>query len=75
VYRPWPGSLRPDARRFRFSGDIEINAAMVTSGNAIAVGRYEAEEADARRASRGIWASSFEHPADYRARTASHSPR
>jgi endonuclease YncB( thermonuclease family) len=58
-----------------FSGDIDINAAMVAGGNAIAVGRYEAEEANARRASRGIWASSFELPADYRARTASHPAR
>jgi endonuclease YncB( thermonuclease family) len=54
------------------AGDVELNAEMVKSGHAIAFGRYSAEEAQARRAQRGIWALSFENPAAFRARNAAH---
>jgi endonuclease YncB( thermonuclease family) len=33
---------------------------------AVAYGGYEAEEAEARATKRGIWATQFERPADYR---------
>lgn len=45
-----------------------VNAAMVRDGQAIAWGRYEAEEAEARNGYRGVWAGSFERPQDWRAR-------
>jgi endonuclease YncB( thermonuclease family) len=54
------------------AGDVELNAAMVESGYAIAFGRYSWEEAQARRAKRGIWALSFENPATFRAGNAAH---
>ena len=45
----------------------DLNAAMVRDGWALAYGGYEAEEAKARRAGRGLWATDFEAPADWRA--------
>jgi endonuclease YncB( thermonuclease family) len=47
---------------------IDINAAMVRDGHAVAFGNYLREEAEARQAYRGIWAGSFERPRDYRQR-------
>jgi endonuclease YncB( thermonuclease family) len=44
----------------------DIGAILVRTGMAVAYGGYEAEEADARAAKRGIWATQFERPADYR---------
>jgi endonuclease YncB( thermonuclease family) len=47
-------------------GDAEINAAMVRQGNAVSYGAYQAEEAEAKAAGRGIWALSFERPEAWR---------
>ncbi len=45
---------------------IDINAAMVSEGHAVAYGDYEAQERDARAAARGMWAGSFQRPQDWR---------
>ncbi len=45
----------------------DLNKAMVRDGWALAYGGYAAEEAEARRAGRGLWAMDFETPADWRA--------
>ncbi|MCG6856796.1 MAG: thermonuclease family protein, partial [Salaquimonas sp.] len=50
------------------SEGIELNASMVRDGWAIAYGGYEAEEAEARKARRGMWAFKFERPSDWRRR-------
>jgi endonuclease YncB( thermonuclease family) len=47
---------------------IDINAAMVREGMAIAFGAYTSEETEARAAYRGLWAGTFERPRDWRAR-------
>jgi endonuclease YncB( thermonuclease family) len=47
---------------------IDINAAMVRDGHAVAFGSYQAEEDEARAAYRGLWAGTFERPRDWRAR-------
>jgi endonuclease YncB( thermonuclease family) len=44
----------------------DIGAALVSRGFAVAYGRYESEEAGARRHKREIWSSSFEQPAEWR---------
>ena len=53
-------------------GALEINGEMVRLGWAVAYLSHSLSyvrlEAEARRARRGIWAGSFEPPADYRAR-------
>jgi len=49
-----------------WQGDAEINAALVRQGNAVSYGSYQAEEAEAKAAGRGIWATSFERPQDWR---------
>jgi endonuclease YncB( thermonuclease family) len=46
---------------------IEINAAMVREGHAVAFGAYAIEETEARGAYRGLWAGTFERPRDWRA--------
>jgi len=51
-----------------FAGESNLGVAMVRAGQAVAYGAYQAEEREAREARRGIWASSFEHPATWRAR-------
>lgn len=51
-----------------FVADVNINAAMVSRGMAVAFGAYEGEEAEARRARRGVWATTFERPAEWRAK-------
>ena len=43
-----------------------INASMVRDGMAVAFGGFAREEADARKARRGIWAGTFERPQDWR---------
>jgi len=58
-----------------FVGDRDIGAAMVKGGYAVAYGAYAGEEREARDARRGIWASSFERPADWRARHRRHRHR
>lgn len=45
----------------------DLNAEIVRQGWAIAYGDYEGEEAEARRAGRGIWAGDFDRPRDWRA--------
>jgi endonuclease YncB( thermonuclease family) len=45
----------------------DLNAAMVAEGWAVSYGReYQAEEAQARRRSAGLWAGEFERPQDWR---------
>lgn len=51
-----------------FAGETNVGAAMVRAGQAVAYGAYQAEEREAREARRGVWASSFERPATWRAR-------
>ncbi len=48
------------------SGEVDINARMVADGWAISYGAYSDEEAEARRAGRGIWQGEFERPRDWR---------
>ena len=47
---------------------IDVNAAMVRDGQAVSFGGYQAEEAEAKAAYRGLWAGEFEQPRDWRAR-------
>jgi endonuclease YncB( thermonuclease family) len=44
----------------------DLGAALVAAGHAVADGAYFVEEAEARLAGRGIWAGSFDRPADWR---------
>jgi endonuclease YncB( thermonuclease family) len=50
------------------AGGLDLGAAMVKGGFAIAYGAYEADEREARDARRGIWSSSFDRPSAWRAR-------
>ena len=50
------------------AGGLDLAAAMVRGGYAVAFGAYEADEREARDARRGIWASNFDKPAVWRAR-------
>ena len=50
------------------SGEADINAALVREGLAVSYGGYDAEENEARAARRGLWAGTFERPADWRHR-------
>jgi endonuclease YncB( thermonuclease family) len=47
---------------------VDVNAAMVRDGYAIAFGDFSAEEAEAKAGYRGLWAGTFERPGDWRAR-------
>jgi endonuclease YncB( thermonuclease family) len=47
---------------------MDINAQMVRDGHAVAYGEFTREEDEARLAYRGIWAGTFERPADWRQR-------
>ena len=49
----------------------DLGREMVRLGFAVAFGRYEAEEADARSAARGLWAGTFVRPAEWRRQHAS----
>lgn len=49
------------------AGGVDLNAAMVRSGHAVAFGDYGWAEAEARSASAGLWAGEFELPGDWRA--------
>jgi endonuclease YncB( thermonuclease family) len=51
-----------------FLGEMNVGAALVKAGQAVAFGAYQAEEREARDARRGVWASDFERPANWRAR-------
>jgi endonuclease YncB( thermonuclease family) len=50
------------------AGGLDLGAAMIKGGMAVAYGAYEADEREARDARRGIWASRFDAPATWRAR-------
>lgn len=50
------------------AGADDLGAMIVRSGFAVAYGAYEAEERSARDHKRGIWDSTFETPAVWRAR-------
>lgn len=47
-------------------GGIDLNAAQVRAGWALAYGGYEREEGQARAARAGMWAGSFQRPRDWR---------
>ncbi len=47
---------------------IDVGAAMVREGRAVAFGAYEIEEAEARARYVGLWGGEFERPSDWRAR-------
>ncbi|MBX3554821.1 thermonuclease family protein [Chelatococcus sp.] len=47
-------------------GEMDVNAELVREGQAIAYGRFDAEERQARASRRGVWAGRFERPADWR---------
>jgi endonuclease YncB( thermonuclease family) len=48
------------------AGGEDIGAALVSGGFAVAYGRYESEEAGARRQKRELWAGSFARPSEWR---------
>jgi endonuclease YncB( thermonuclease family) len=56
------GRLLGDCR----AGGRDINRSQVEDGWAVAYGDFEAEQAAARTARRGIWAGTFEEPQEYR---------
>ncbi|MGE0279394.1 MAG: thermonuclease family protein [Rhizobiaceae bacterium] len=45
---------------------LDINGAMVRQGWAVAYGGYGSEEAEARKAKRGLWQGDFQRPRDWR---------
>ena len=49
------------------AGQVALNATMVAEGWAVSFGDYDLEEARAARASKGIWKSRFDRPAEHRA--------
>lgn len=49
-----------------FSSDVDVNAKMVEQGWAVSYGDYQEQEANARKHSRGIWATGFEAPETWR---------
>lgn len=48
------------------AGDLDINAAMVDAGWAVAYGGYQAEETRAAATKTGAWQGSFDRPAEWR---------
>jgi endonuclease YncB( thermonuclease family) len=52
----------------RCTASEDLGEQLVRDGFAVAYGDYEAEERTAKAARRGIWAGTFERPADFRAR-------
>lgn len=48
------------------AGGVDLNAALVKSGWAVAYGDFEPEQASARAARIGMWAGSFQEPRDWR---------
>ena len=48
------------------AGGTDLNGGLVSAGWAVAYGGYRAEEAAARDRSAGIWAGTFDQPADWR---------
>jgi endonuclease YncB( thermonuclease family) len=58
------------------AGGRDLNAAMVSTGMAVAYGgSYWNEQADARSAKRGLWSGKFTNPRDWRAKHASEEGR
>ncbi len=53
---------------------LDLGAALVRRGMAVASGAYRSEEREARAAGAGVWSGSFEQPADWRRRQAEHRP-
>ncbi|WP_342358459.1 thermonuclease family protein [Terrarubrum flagellatum] len=49
-----------------FAGEVDVNAAMVKDGHAVAFGDFVFEEAAARSARRGLWATRFDPPSEWR---------
>jgi len=49
-----------------YADGTDLNGRMVAEGMAVAYGRYRSEEAEARRERRGLWASRFEQPREWR---------
>lgn len=49
-------------------GGLDLGAAMIKGGFAVAYGSYEADEREARDARRGIWSSTFDMPSAWRAK-------
>jgi len=47
-------------------GEADIGAALVRTGQALAYGDYRAEEEEAKAAGRGLWATTFERPSEWR---------
>jgi endonuclease YncB( thermonuclease family) len=56
------------------AGGVDLVAAMVRGGLAVSLGAYAADEREARDARRGLWSSSFESPAAWRAKHPRTSP-
>jgi endonuclease YncB( thermonuclease family) len=50
------------------SGGALLNAGMVESGHALAFGAFEAEQARAKAEKRGLWATTFDPPREWRAK-------
>lgn len=48
------------------AGGRDLNAGMVASGMAVAYGGYLREQGDAKAKRRGLWASEFQQPRDWR---------
>lgn len=48
------------------AGNVDINRAMVEAGWALAYGDYDAQEAAARKAGRGLWRGDFTRPQEWR---------
>ena len=48
------------------AGGVDVGAALVSRGFAVAYGRYESEEAGARRQKLELWSGSFERPSEWR---------
>lgn len=49
-----------------YVGETNLNRAMVEAGQAVAYGDYHDTQAEAARAHKGLWASRFETPQDWR---------
>jgi endonuclease YncB( thermonuclease family) len=48
------------------AGGEDVGAGLVSRGFAVAYGRYQGEEADARRKKLELWSGSFERPSEWR---------
>jgi len=47
---------------------VDLGAAMVREGHAVAFGGYQSEEAEAKARFAGLWSGEFERPRDWRAK-------